>query len=138
MVDYHNFSDINIGDTATYSKTINEADILKFADLTGDYNPIHTDEEFAKGSRFKKRIAHGMFTASLISTIIGTKLPGVNTIYLSQDLKFMAPVYIGDTIIVEVEVVDIVKGKNILTLKTLVKNQYNVTVIEGHAKVMKP
>ena len=131
------YDEIQVGDTASFSKTISEADIYAFAGITGDFNPVHVNEEFAKKGRFKKRIAHGMLSASLISTVIGTDLPGANTIYLSQEVKFTAPVYIGDTLTAEAEVVEKREDKRILTLKTTVVNQEGKLVVDGQAKAMK-
>ncbi len=137
MVADRAFEDIQKGDRSRFTKTVSEADIYAFAGITGDFNPIHVNEPFAGKSRFKKRIAHGMLVASFISTVLGTDLPGVNTIYLSQELKFTAPVFIGDTVTAEVEVVDKAEDKRILTLKTTVTNQDGTVVVDGRAKVMK-
>ncbi|AMA73789.1 MULTISPECIES: MaoC family dehydratase [Aneurinibacillus] len=131
------YEDINIGDKAEISKTITNEDIVAFAELTGDVNPIHLDEEFAKKTFFKERIAHGMLTASFISTILGTQLPGTNTIYLSQNVKFKAPVKIGDTVRVIAEVVEKRDDKKIIKLHTTLVNQNGITVVEGEAVVMK-
>ena len=92
------YEDIQIGDTATFSKTISEFDIYQFAGITGDFNPMHINEEFADTTIFEDRIAHGLLTGSFISTVLGMKLPGPNSIYLSQSFSFTAPVKIGDTI----------------------------------------
>ncbi len=137
MVNDRPFEQIQVGDKASFTKTISEADIYGFAGITGDFNPVHVNEEFAKKGRFKKRIAHGMLSASLISTVIGTDLPGANTIYLSQEVKFTAPVYIGDTLTAEAEVVEKREDKRILTLKTTVVNQEGKLVVDGQAKAMK-
>ncbi|MBT9172841.1 MAG: (R)-specific enoyl-CoA hydratase [Syntrophomonadaceae bacterium] len=131
------FEEVRIGDKASFSKTISEADVYGFAGITGDFNPVHVNAEFAAGSRFKQRIAHGMLSASLISTVLGTDLPGINTIYLSQEVKFTAPVFFGDTLTVVVEVVEKVENKKILILKTTVVNQDGKLVVDGQAKVMK-
>ncbi len=137
MVNDRPFEEIQVGDRASFTKTISEADIYGFAGITGDFNPVHVNEEYAKQSRFKKRIAHGMLTASFISTVLGTDLPGANTIYMSQEVKFTAPVYIGDTLTAEAEVVEKREDKRILTLKTTVVNQDGKTVVDGQAKAMK-
>lgn len=137
MINDRPFNTINIGDKASFSKTISEADIYAFAGITGDFNPVHVDEQYAGKSRFKKRIAHGMLTASFISTVLGTDLPGANTIYLSQEVKFTAPSFIGDTLTAEVEVIEKRDDKNILTLKTIVTNQDGIVVVDGQARVMK-
>lgn len=131
------FEEIKIGDKASFTKTISESDVYGFAGITGDFNPIHVNQEFAAQSRFKQRIAHGMLSASFISTVIGTELPGVNTIYLSQEVKFTAPVYFGDTLTAEAEVLEKREEKRILTLKTTVMNQHGKVVVDGQAKVMK-
>jgi len=137
MVNDRPFEEIQVGDRASFTKTISEADIYGFAGITGDFNPVHVNEEYAKQSRFKKRIAHGMLSASLISTVLGTDLPGANTIYMSQEVKFTAPVYIGDTLTAIAEVVEKREDKRILTLKTTVVNQEGKTVVDGQAKAMK-
>jgi 3-hydroxybutyryl-CoA dehydratase len=131
------YEDIKIGDIATFSKTITEFDVYQFAGITGDFNPVHINKEFAKNSMFKDQIAHGMLTGSFISTVLGTKLPGENTIYLSQNLKFLAPVKFGDTITARVEVIDKRDDKHIIKLKTQVFNQYGEWVVDGEAITMK-
>ena len=98
--------DLEPGMTAAFGKTITDADILMFAGVSGDTNPVHLNEEFAMGTPFQGRIAHGMLTASLISTVLGTKLPGPGCVYLSQNLKFLAPVRAGDTVRAEVTAQD--------------------------------
>jgi 3-hydroxybutyryl-CoA dehydratase len=125
-----------IGDTASLSKTITEADIQAFADVTGDHNPIHLDEEFAAQSRFGRRIVHGMLSASLISAAIANKLPGEGSIYLAQTLRFVLPVFLGDEITARVTVIDVRPDKPILKLQTLCINQHGQTVIDGEATVL--
>lgn len=127
---------IKIGDTASLSKTITEKEVQLFGELTGDFNPVHFDEEFAKTTQFKRRIAHGMLGASLISAILANQLPGRGTVYLSQTLKFTAPVYLGDTVTVSVTVTNIKEGKPIVTLETVCINQTGETVIKGEAVVL--
>src|SRR5882762_9501408 len=105
------FEDLRIGMTETYSKTIKSSDVVGFAEITGDRNPIHLSEHFAAKTPFKGRIAHGLYTASLISAVIGTRLPGPGAIYISQTLKFLAPVKIGDTVDATVEVVELIEPK---------------------------
>ena len=122
-----------LGATASVTKTITEADLIAFARLTGDDNPMHLDAEFAKSTRFGKQIAHGMLTAGLISAVLGTKLPGPGAIYLSQSLMFLKPVFIGDTITATATVVSIHESKPIVTLHTRCVNQRGETVIEGEA-----
>lgn len=131
------FSEIQIGQKASISKTIAECDIYTYAGLTGDFNPVHIDAEFARNTFFKERIAHGMLSAGLISAILGTRLPGPNTIYLKQELEFTAPVKIGDTITAEVEVMEKKEEKKLIKLKTTAKNQRDEVVIKGEALVMK-
>lgn len=128
-----------IGEKEFYSKTITEKDVYNFAEISGDFNPIHIDKEEAEKSVFGKLIAHGFLVASFISNIIGMKLPGKGSIYLEQDLKFKKPVYIGDIVTASVEIVEIINAeKRILKLKTIVKNQEDVIVIEGYAVVKAP
>ncbi|WP_020061914.1 MaoC family dehydratase [Bacillus sp. 123MFChir2] len=131
------YDDIHVGDQASLTKTIANEDIITFAKLTGDVNPIHLLDSFAKTTMFKERIAHGMLVSSFISTILGTKLPGKNTIYLSQNIAFRAPVKIGDTLRVIAEVIEKRDDKRIITLQTNIYNQYNKVVVEGTATVMK-
>jgi 3-hydroxybutyryl-CoA dehydratase len=126
-----------IGDKAATSRTVTETDVVLFAGITGDLNPAHTDEVWAKKTRFGGRIAHGMLSAGFISAVLGMKLPGPGTIYLSQSLKFTAPVKIGDTITAEVEVVEIIENKR-LRLSTTARNQEGTVVVEGEAMVMPP
>lgn len=129
---------LNPGDTAEVTKRITEADVQAFADVTGDHNPIHLDEEFAKTTRFGKRIAHGMLTASLISSVLANKLPGEGSVYLGQTLKFVAPVFPGDEITARVIVRETREDKPIVKLETLCLNQNGETVIRGEATVLVP
>ena len=131
------YKDLKIGDKATISKTITETDVVLYAGISGDLNPVHIDDEFAKKSIFGKRVAHGMFCASLISAVIGTNLPGINSIYLGQELKFVAPVFIGDTLTAEAEIIHLRDDKKIVRLKTTVRNQRGENVIEGEAIIKK-
>ncbi len=131
------YEDIQIGDSAVFSKTVSEFDIYQFAGLTGDFNPMHIDGEFAKKTFFKERIAHGLLTGSFISTVLGMKLPGPNSIYLSQNFKFTAPVKIGDSIKAIVEVLEKRDDKKLIKLKTQVLNQREEIVVDGEALVMK-
>lgn len=137
MAIYRRYEDIALGDKATVSKTITDGDIVAFAEVTGDRNPVHLDEEVAAKSVFGKRVAHGMLSAGLISAVIGTDLPGINSIYLGQQLKFVGPVYIGDTVTAEVEVTNKRDDKKIITLRTTVRNQKGESVIEGEAVIKK-
>jgi 3-hydroxybutyryl-CoA dehydratase len=125
-----------IGDVAEYSKTITDEDVRAFADVTGDHNPVHLDEEYASRTRFKRRVAHGMLTASLISSVLANKLPGEGTIYLSQSLKFVAPVYLDDTVTARVTVTAVREEKPIATLETVCLNQRGEMLVKGEAVVM--
>lgn len=127
-----------IGDSAQLSKTIKDEDIRIFAEVTGDKNPLHLDDEFASKTIFKRRIAHGILTAGLISSVIGNRLPGNGTIYLSQTLNFLAPVYVGDEITAKVEVLQVLKEGKRLRLKTQVINQNGTVVVDGEALVIPP
>jgi 3-hydroxybutyryl-CoA dehydratase len=129
---------LKTGDRAEFTKTITEHDVYQYAGITGDFNPAHIDEVYATGTFFKKRIAHGMLAAGLISAVLGTRLPGPGTIYLRQELKFTAPVYFGDTIRASVEIIDINLEKNKVTLKTTCSNQDNKTVLDGEAVISPP
>ncbi|MDT3699601.1 MAG: MaoC family dehydratase [Thermincola sp.] len=130
------FAELAVGDKASVEKTVTEQDVNLFAEVSGDYNPVHVDEAFAQTTRFKKRIAHGMLAASLVSRVIGTKLPGPGTIYLSQTLNFKAPVYLGDTITTEVEITEKITARNFVKLKTICSNQEGTVVLDGEALVL--
>ena len=125
----------NLGDSAEITKTIEETDIQAFAEVTGDHNPIHLDEAFAKTTRFGRRIAHGMLSASLISAVLANKLPGEGSIYLGQTLQFVAPVFPGDEVTARVTVKEIRKDKPIVKLETICVNQRDEVVIRGEATV---
>ena len=131
------FAEIQLGEKASMAKTVTEGDINTFAGVTGDFNPVHINAEFAKNTMFKGRIAHGMLSAGFISAVIGTALPGSNTIYLGQELQFRAPVKIGDTVTATVEVLEKIEAKNRLILRTTVTNQDGILVTDGKATVMK-
>ena len=124
------------GDTASLSRTISDDDIRAFANATGDHNPLHLDEEFAKQTRFGKCIAHGMLGASLISAVIAGELPGQGSIYLGQTLQFVAPVFPGDTVTACVTVTSIREDKPIIKLETVCTNQRDEVVIRGEATVL--
>ncbi len=128
--------DFKIGDTASLSKTITDDDIRHFADLLGDHNGVHLNDDFARNTRFGRRIAHGMLSASLISTCIGTKMPGNGAVYLSQTFKFVAPVYPGDTVTARVTITKIREDKPIFTLETVCFNQHEEPVVKGEAVVL--
>jgi 3-hydroxybutyryl-CoA dehydratase len=123
--------------TAVFSKTVTEADVSAFAGVSGDTNPMHIDAEYAKRSRFGSRIAHGMLTASLLSTVIGTRLPGPGCIYVSQSLRFRRPVRIGDTVIARVTVTEMDDAKRCAVLST-VCTVAGEAVIDGQAIVLVP
>ncbi|MHA1930717.1 MAG: MaoC family dehydratase [Candidatus Thorarchaeota archaeon] len=129
------YSDIILGQEAKVDHTITEDDIQTFGNLTGDYNPLHFDEDWAKKTMFKGRIAHGILTASFISTVIGMSLPGPGTIYMSQSMRFLGPVRIGDTIIAHVEVIKLNDEKERVTLKTTCTTQEGTLVLDGEALV---
>ena len=131
------FEALVLGQTATVAKTITEADILLFAAVSLDTNPVHLNAEAAAASPFKQRIAHGMLSAGLISAVLGTKLPGPGSIYLSQALKFRAPVHIGDTVTATAEVTALDSARKRVTLKTTCTVN-GKAVIEGEAIVLAP
>jgi len=135
MIEERTFDEIQLGEKRSFSKTISETDMYLFAGITGDFNPLHINENYAKKTIFKERIAHGILTAGLISATIGTKLPESGSIYLSQTLKFKAPVKIGDIITAEIEVVEKIEEKSNVRLKTMCKNQEGRVVIDGEAIV---
>ena len=130
-------SELQVGQTADFTKTVTEADVVMFAGITGDLNPAHIDQVWAEASRFGGRIAHGMLSASFISTVLGTRMPGPGTIYLSQSLRFTAPVMIGDTVTARVEVAEVMPKRR-LRLTTTVVKQDGTTVVEGEAVVLAP
>jgi 3-hydroxybutyryl-CoA dehydratase len=138
IMDGKTIDEMRIGDRAEFSKTISESDIYLFAGITGDFNPAHVNQNYAEKTFFKSRIAHGLLLAGLMSAVMANRLPGPGTIYLKQDLSFLAPVYIGDTITAIVEVTEIKHDKNRVLLKTYCKNQQDKLVIEGEAIVSPP
>jgi acyl dehydratase len=127
---------IKVGDTASVTKTITDADIQTFGALTGDHNPLHFDKEHARRTRFGKPISHGMLTGSLFSPIIAHQLPGEGAIYLSQSLRFAAPVFAGDTITTTLTVRQVREDKQIITLNGVAKNQNGEVVITGESVVL--
>jgi 3-hydroxybutyryl-CoA dehydratase len=132
------FDEMAPGAAAEFSKTVTEADVVLFAGVSGDFNPVHVDAAAAEASRFGGRIAHGMLSASFISTVLGTHLPGPGTVYLSQSLRFTAPVRIGETVTARVEVTEATEAKRRVRLATTCRNQRGETVIEGEALVYVP
>jgi 3-hydroxybutyryl-CoA dehydratase len=129
--------DLSVGQSATYAKTVTDADIVLFAGISGDVNPVHLDQDYATGTMFKGRIAHGMLTASFISAVLGNKLPGPGCIYVSQNLKFKAPVRIGETVRATVTVTAIDEARGRDTVSTVCKVGDTV-VIDGEAQLLVP
>lgn len=127
-----------VGQTASFSRTVTETDIVMFAGMSGDYNPVHMDREYAADTRFGQRIAHGLLTASFLSRLLGMELPGKESVYLEQTLKFTKPVFIGDTITATAEILQIDEKRNIFTLLTICTNQDGDTVLSGEGKMMMP
>ena len=125
-----------VGDAATRTKTITDEDVRAFAELSGDRNPVHLDDEYASGTRFGRRIAHGMLAASLVSATLANELPGPGSVYLSQTLRFVAPVFPGDTVTARVEVTKVREDKPIVTLDTVCTNGRGERLIEGEAVVL--
>jgi len=132
----YTIDEMQIGQTASFGKTITETDSYLYAAVTGDMNPAHTNHEYAKNTVFKERIAHGMISGGLISTVLGMHLPGPGCIYISQTLKFLAPVRFGDTITATAEVIEKNVEKNRVVLKTSCVNQDGKIVTEGEAVIM--
>jgi 3-hydroxybutyryl-CoA dehydratase len=131
------FEDLTLGMSRVFSKTITEADLLMFAGVSGDTNPIHLDQDFASRTIFEGRIAHGMLTASLVSTVLGTRLPGPGAIYVSQSLRFLAPVRIGDTVIARASVAELMPERNRVRLQTICTVGER-KVLDGEAILMVP
>jgi 3-hydroxybutyryl-CoA dehydratase len=126
-----------IGDAANFRKTISESDVYLFAGVTGDFNPLHVDEEYAKGTPFGSRVAHGPLTFSLCAGLLGTELPGLGTVAVSNQIEYLAPVFIGDTIAVRVEVAALDPERNRATMAVTWRNQHGVEVATG-SMVVKP
>jgi 3-hydroxybutyryl-CoA dehydratase len=129
---------LRVGDTASFTKTISEHDVYAFAGITGDLNPVHINRLAAEASPFGSRLVHGMLTASLLSTVLGLRLPGPGTIYLSQSLRFTKPVFIDDTVTAQVEVSELMVEKNRVRLATRCTNQRGEVVAEGESVVIPP
>ncbi len=132
------YDEISIGDSASFSKTLSESDIYLFAGITGDLNPAHVNAVTAAEGMFKQRIAHGMLSASFISTVLAMHLPGPGTIYVGQDLQFRAPVFIGDTVTATVECIEKLDERRWAKFKTTVTNQDGKAVVVGEATVIPP
>jgi 3-hydroxybutyryl-CoA dehydratase len=133
----YSIEELSIGMTALFAKTITEADIVLFAGISGDINPVHLNHEFATETMFEGRIAHGMLTASFISTVIGTKLPGPGAIYLKQSLNFRAPVRAGDTVRARVTIKEVIAEKRRIVLDTIATAGETV-VLDGEALILVP
>lgn len=131
-------SDLTLGESATFTKTITEADVILFAGITGDFNPVHIDDVYAKTTMFQGRIVHGCLISSLFSTILGTKLPGYGSIYLGQESKFLKPVRINDTITATVTITEMNVERNRCKLETTAHNQNGELVVTGFATIMPP
>ena len=131
-------SELKVGDSAEFSKTISEADVYLYAGVSGDLNPAHINEAYARNTFFKTRIAHGMLSAGFISAVLGMQLPGPGSIYMRQELSFRAPVRIGDTVTARAEIIEINVEKNRVRLKTTCVNQEGTLVIDGEALVSPP
>jgi phosphate butyryltransferase len=138
IIENRPYNELKVGDSASLSRTLTAEDIKIFAIMSGDVNPAHLDEEYAANSQFKKVIAHGMWSGNLISTVLGTMLPGPGTIYLNQSLRFVRPVCIGDTVTVTVQVAEMQDEKHRLKLDCIVTNQNNEKVVTGVAEVIAP
>jgi 3-hydroxybutyryl-CoA dehydratase len=129
------FDDITIGLKKIFNVKITESMIDNFASLSGDYNPLHMDSNYAKTTSFEKRVVHGMLLSSFFSQIVGMHIPGKNALYLSQTLRFVSPCYINDEIFVEGEVIDKSPATKIVTLKTIIKRNDEKVLVEGLAKI---
>ncbi len=130
------FEDIQVGQTAELYKTFTDAEVKAYAEISGDFNPIHLDQEYASTTRFKKRIVHGMLAGSLFSNLLGTHLPGQGTIYLKQEMVFKAPVYLGQEVRAQVKVIEKREDKKIIKLETRAFTDDQQLVIDGFALVM--
>ncbi len=137
MKESYSIEEIVIGMSESYSQTITDYDVKAFAGLSGDHNPVHVDEIYAENSRYKKRIAHGLISASFFSALFGTKLPGKGCVYVGQNLNFKRPVYLGDTVTATVTVtnIDVLKSRVFFDTKCTVKNK---VVIDGTAELYIP
>jgi len=138
MTNGKSIDELKIGEFAELSRTITEKAVEDFARVTGDTNPVHTDQAYAEKTIFKGRIAHGVFSLGIFSTIFGNILPGYGSIYLSQEVRFLAPVKIGDTITARVEVLELILEKNRVKFKTTCTNQDGKVVVDGTAWAMPP
>ena len=130
------FADLNLGQSVERTREMTEALVNRYAELTGDFSPVHVDEVVARTTRFGTRIAHGMLSAGFLSAVIGMELPGPGTIWVAQTLKFKQPVKLGDTVTWRVEVVELFPEKKRATLRTVARNQRGEIVIEGEGTIM--
>jgi len=138
VLENHTFDELRVGQRARYSKTLSEEDVTLFAVVSGDVNPVHLDADYAAGTPFRQRIAHGAWTGALISAALALELPGPGTIYLGQTLNFHAPVRIGDSIAIELEVTALGEDKPVVTLDCRAVNQEGRVVASGEARVLAP
>jgi 3-hydroxybutyryl-CoA dehydratase len=138
QISNHTFEEISVGQTATYTRTVEDRDIQLFAAASGDVNPVHLDDEFAAKTEFKGRIAHGMLTGAFISAALAMQLPGPGTVYIGQSLRFRLPVKIGDTVTVTLEVTEKRSRRNFVTLDCKATNQDGKLVASGTAEVIAP
>lgn len=134
----YTIEELQVGQAATFSKTISESDVYMFAGVTGDVNPAHVNEAYAQTTPFKTRIAHGILSAGLISAVLGTQLPGPGAIYASQTLKFTAPVHIGDTITAKATIKELIPERNRAIVETVCRNQDGIVVTMGEAVLLPP
>lgn len=125
-----------IGQTATIEKTLDKQTVVAFASVSEDYNPIHLDEDFAKTTQFERPIVHGMLASSLISGLLASKVPGAGSIYLGQSLKFLSPIFVGETVTAKVEVISVREDKPIAVISTQVLNANGEVAVDGEATVM--
>ena len=132
------FEALAVGQSASVTRTVTETDVVLFAGLTGDMNPLHVDREAARRSRFGRRIAHGMLVAGLVSAVLGTRLPGPGCIYVSQSLRFVGPVGIGDTVTARAEIIELIPDRRRVRLHTTCENQEGEPVLEGEAELLVP
>lgn len=132
----YTFEQIKIGDTVKFTEKITQKKLDDFANLSGDYNPLHMDANYAANTRFDKQICHGMLLASYFSKLVGMRMPGKNALYFSQTLNFQAPCYVGDEIIVQGEVIDKSNSTKIMTLKTTIHNTNGVCLVDGIGKIL--
>lgn len=126
-----------VGDSGTFTKTITERDVFAFADASGDFNPLHIDEEYARHTAFGRRVAHGILTAGIISTVLGGEIPGVGCVFVQLEIKFLKPVFIGDTVTATATVMEIINPKRVRMLVACV-NQNGEDVAIGNAVVVPP